>query len=43
MYLRQLLQKLKIGGIEPMKLISDNQDVLHIASNLLFHERTKHI
>lgn len=33
-WLRQLLQELKMGGIEPMKLICDNQVALHIASNV---------
>ena len=42
-WLRHLLQELKFGNDEQMKLICDNQAALHIASNLVFHERTKHI
>ena len=42
-WLKQLLQELKFGGGTQMKLICDNQAALHIASNPVFHERTKHI
>ncbi|RVW82205.1 Retrovirus-related Pol polyprotein from transposon RE2 [Vitis vinifera] len=42
-WLRQLLQELRFGKDEHIKLVCDNQAVLHIASNLVFHERTKHI
>ena len=42
-WLRHLLQELRFGKDEPMKLICDNQAALHIASNSVFHERTKHI
>ena len=41
--LRHLLQELRFGNDEQMKLICDNQAALHIASNPVFHERTKHI
>jgi len=40
---RQLLLQLKIGDIHETQLICDNQVTLHIASNQVFHERTKHI
>ena len=42
-WLKHLLQKLRFGKDEQMKLICDNQAVLHISSNPVFHERTKHI
>ena len=42
-WLRHLLQELRFGKDKQMKLICDNQVVLHIASNPVFHERTKHI
>ena len=42
-WLKHLLRELRFGKDEQMKLIYDNQAVLHIASNPVFHERTKHI
>ncbi|RVW84338.1 Retrovirus-related Pol polyprotein from transposon RE2 [Vitis vinifera] len=42
-WLRHLLRELRFGKDEQMKLICDNQAVLHITSNPVFHERTKHI
>ncbi|WVZ05061.1 hypothetical protein V8G54_018407 [Vigna mungo] len=41
-WIKQLLQELKFCENEKMKLYCDNQATLHIASNLVFHERTKH-
>lgn len=34
--LRQLFQQLKLKDIQEIRLICDNQVVLHIASNLVF-------
>ena len=42
-WLKHLLRELRFGKDEQMKLICDNQTALHIASNPVFHERTKHI
>jgi len=41
--IKQLLQELKFCENEQMKLYCDNHATFHIASNLVFHERTKHI
>jgi len=41
-WLRQLLQQLKFGDTQATTLICDNQVALHIASNPIFHEQTKH-
>ena len=43
LWLMHLLQELRFGNYDQMKLIYDNQVVLHISSNPVFHERTKHI
>ena len=43
MWIRQLLMELNIETSLPMKLWCDNQASMHIASNPIFHERTKHI
>ncbi|RVW47850.1 Retrovirus-related Pol polyprotein from transposon RE1 [Vitis vinifera] len=42
-WLKHLLRELRFGKDEQMKLICDNQAALHIASNPVFHERTKYI
>ncbi|RVX16620.1 Retrovirus-related Pol polyprotein from transposon RE2 [Vitis vinifera] len=42
-WLKHLLRELRFEKDEQMKLICDNQAALHIASNPVFHERTKHI
>ena len=42
-WIKQLLQELKFGNTQQMKLCCDNQAALHIASNPVLHERTKYI
>ena len=43
MWLHHLLMEVSIETPIPEKLRCDNQVALHIASNPVFHERTKHI
>jgi hypothetical protein len=42
-WIKQLLADMGIETQNPMKIFCDNQAARHIASNLIFHERTKHI
>jgi hypothetical protein len=42
-WIKQLLTDLHIDNNEPMKMFCDNQAARHIATNHVFHERTKHI
>jgi hypothetical protein len=43
MWIKQLLNNLNITTHLPIKIFYDNQITCHIASNLVFQERTKHI
>ena len=42
-WLKQFLQEQRFGKNGQMTLVCDNQAALHIASNPVFHEMTKHI
>jgi hypothetical protein len=42
-WIKQLLSNLGIKIDAPMQMFCDNQSARHIASNPVFHERTKHI
>ena len=42
-WIRQLLKDFQVDVSSPALLFCDNQATIHIASNPIFHERTKHI
>lgn len=42
-WLIALLQELHVSIVSPVDLFCDNQAAMHIATNPVFHERTKHI
>lgn len=42
-WVKQLLGDLGVSHSKGMRLYCDSQSALHIAQNLVFHERTKHI
>ena len=42
-WLLYLIQDLQLTCIKPQVIYCDNQSALHIAVNLVFHERTKHL
>ncbi|CAM8886635.1 unnamed protein product [Rhodiola kirilowii] len=42
-WIKALLKDLNIESLTPITMHCDNQAAIHIASNSLFHERTKHI
>lgn len=43
LWIKHLVQGLQFGNLDKVMLKCDNLAVLYIASNNIFHERTKHI
>uniref|UniRef100_F6HBQ8 ABC-type xenobiotic transporter n=1 Tax=Vitis vinifera TaxID=29760 RepID=F6HBQ8_VITVI len=43
MWIRRLLEELKMTGSSPMKLYCDNKAVISVAYNPVLHDRTKHV
>ena len=43
MWIRRLLEELKMTGSSPMKLYCDNKATISVAHNPVLHDRTKHL
>ncbi|KAJ9688831.1 hypothetical protein PVL29_014468 [Vitis rotundifolia] len=43
LWIKQLLEELKVANPLPMKVFYDNKVVIAIAHNLVLHDRTKHV
>jgi hypothetical protein len=43
MWIKHILEKLRLDVKLPMTMYCDNQAAIHVACNLVFHEQTKHI
>ena len=43
MWIRRLLEELKMIGSSPMKLYCDNKAAISVAHNPVLHDRTKHV
>ena len=42
-WMNHLLEGLGFAQSSPIRLLCDNQATIHIASNPVFHKRTKHV
>ena len=43
LWIKQLLEELKVASSLPMKVFCDNKAVIAIAHNLVLHDKTKHV
>ena len=43
LWIKRMLEELKIGVHQPMQFLSDNKVALKISRNLVHHDRTKHV
>ena len=42
-WLKRLLNELKIGALDSIRIMCDNESAIAIAKNLVHHDRTKHV